>query len=224
MRITTLSLLALSACASAPPPTPQESLDRIIAGVEKAPALRIRFGGQETSGGKSRSFSGSLSLKSGNRASIRLSGELDEGILETTCDGSSIVLRAKGRLGTPAKAHARHESELRTAAARLSCLLLAEVAREAARGQAVFENEPLVVKDVKGGPEEGGLQVITYSVAIRQLPPMTVKLWLDPRSGLPRRRMSEWTEGATTMSVDERFEEWNVAADLADADFAIPTK
>jgi hypothetical protein len=203
-----------------------EVLKKLQETIEKAPALRLEFQGENQQGlkgeAKTTTFHGVLLLKGGSRASF--SEELSEGARRVTVkfisDGSKIWRTHQGTVALPRE----FGSQLACAIARgglcltpyaVSSLLDSEYGL--GRIEKAFD-----ASNLKLGADEGKDKTLTYDLTIEGRQVWEVKLVYDPVSFALRKRTSSRKDLVQERVLTETYSQVDMKREIPDDAFVLP--
>ncbi len=213
MWLTFVVLLAAPADAQKEADQPLRQLEEKLS---KAKSLHLGFEvALEGDGGKSGKFKGTLDCQEGGKARLEIKGEGEGkpfGMLMVS-DGQRMSVTGAGPAREPQEAPKKLNEILRATVARSGLLLPLFAVETSPAGEKPKEpdvDEMFKVSDVKLGKKEKvdgkEAQAVEYNLAIKAMKePLAVTVWLDPKTGLPLKRVLKGKQEGGTMTVTETY-------------------
>jgi hypothetical protein len=218
-------------------PSAEETLKKIEHAIDSPKTLSFKVSIEGT--GKldgmeyTSKLSGSIFLKGVTRASIAFTGTANGKPKETRflSDGTRCQLWSDHQRGGEIEATDALGRQIRTGFARggvaqLDLILPIKTVPGKTPPEPLDLDKLLLLSDFKPGAEEKPLRMITYTLKTPDEEDGTyqVRLWYDPNSYLPKKRVSVLKAKDAEGTITETYEDWAVNSEIPDGTFTFPGK
>src|SRR5262245_3706741 len=213
MRWLFLMVVGLAAATGRAQDNAQKLFDALEQKLRQAKALKFSVESKSKTRSGPLDMKGSILVDDGNRMRLTVTGDTGEGVsskMTWVSDGKSLALKTE-RAGETKGVTVATPKGLRSIL--IGCLTRASLVSGT---NSLLLPKPLDPAELKPGKfktiaQEKGEVVITFESLTPTGAVMNCKLWLDEKTGLPRKRTMEFTQdGKVRMTIDESYRDWEL--------------